>query len=262
MKSFAWLKIQTAFVAGAALLLAVGVRAQTANGSSTVDDSAWDRLDTRVLAQLPPTLVLRETHFTDGRSGMVKTDDRLLGRALGFDSLMGLAYDADSSEVVLPSGAPAASFDVLVTVPDAAHERLRAEIRRQTGYVARRERRASAVFFLVSKQSDAPGRRSSQPAGGAAASGKVARTGAGTTLTITLRNASITNLISDLQDYFDRPILNHTGLAGKYDINLRISAAAGMSEADAIKQAMPVQLGLELVPGQELLERLVVSKAP
>jgi uncharacterized protein (TIGR03435 family) len=74
------------------------------------------------------------------------------------------------------------------------------------------------------------------------------------------QNQSIPVLIKNLQGYYDKPILDQTGLTGKYDVTMEVTVGDGESEGDAIKRALLGQLGLELAPSQEKIERLVVEK--
>ena len=75
------------------------------------------------------------------------------------------------------------------------------------------------------------------------------------------QNQSITNLIQNLQPEFGQPILDRTGLTGNYDVSLDVTYGNGTSESDALRQALPAQLGLELTPGREPLDVLMVEKA-
>jgi uncharacterized protein (TIGR03435 family) len=55
--------------------------------------------------------------------------------------------------------------------------------------------------------------------------------------------------------------LNQTRLDKFYDIQINWRPRAGESDQDAFKRALLEQLGLELVPGREPVEMLVVEKA-
>lgn len=63
-----------------------------------------------------------------------------------------------------------------------------------------------------------------------------------------------------LEGIFGKPIIDQTGLTQHFRIDLRWSAPDSR-QREAIKQAMIEQLGLELVPGGEFVEMLVVEKA-
>jgi uncharacterized protein (TIGR03435 family) len=273
MKIMTMLKVKTAAAIGAAVILATGttivaskVIAQSSNGSSAIDDSAWAQMDTRALNALPAVFVLRPTHFASAEGqagGMAKAGSKMLGRAISFDALMSMAYDVDMAQIVTPPDKAAGSFDLLMTTADASKEKLQKEIQRQFGCVAHRESRQTDVLLLTLKQAGAPGLKSSRgqnTGGGFASSSSSAGTG-GQSRTVNSQNQPISSLVRNLQGYFDKPIVDRTGLTGNFDVSLTVKTADGGTESDAIMQALPVQLGLELVPSREPMEMLVVEKA-
>ena len=69
--------------------------------------------------------------------------------------------------------------------------------------------------------------------------------------------------MTDPNSGVDRPVVNHTGLAGGYDLTLEWrsnftdpNAGEGVSFFDALKQ----QLGLKLTPGKTPVESIVIEK--
>ena len=197
---------------------------------------------------------------------MVKGEKKMLGRAITFEALMGVAYDMDPARIVLPSDKPQGAFDLLMTTPDASPKKLQDAIQQQFGYVAHRDSRQTEVLLLSLRQSGAPGLRphsgankrggsmssvSSSSAGGATASRR----------TVSLQNVPMSSVIKNLQGYFGKPILDKTGLTGNYDVSMEVVSNGGDSESDAIARALATQLGLDLVSSQEAVEMLVVEKA-
>jgi uncharacterized protein (TIGR03435 family) len=65
----------------------------------------------------------------------------------------------------------------------------------------------------------------------------------------------ISNLVSSLQIFFDPPIIDRSGLTGRFDISLNITAVEG----DSVKKSLTEQLGLGLDPGVEPLDLLIVE---
>jgi len=273
-------KLKAAALVAAAALFATGttlvvnqVIAQSATGPAAVDDSAWDTLSSRALQALPPEFVLRPTHFapagaagTFHSSGMVVAGDKMLGRAISFEALLAAAYGVDFNRVVSAPGAPAGGFDLLMTTPDASKEKLQAEIQRQTGWAGHVESRSTDVLLLTVGQANAPGLQASRPQRGAArssSSSSMSSLGgaARQSKKFSFQNQSIPNLIQNLQPEFGQPILDRTGLTGNYDVSLDVTYGNGTSESDALRQTLSTQLGLELTPGREPLDVLVVEKA-
>jgi uncharacterized protein (TIGR03435 family) len=256
----------------AAVVLAIGTTAfaiRVLAQDPAIDDAAWARIDGRTLSKLPPVFIVRPTHFAgpanSGGGGMAKSGNKVLGRAISFDMLMSLAYDVDVSRVVSPPDKPAGGFDVLMTTPDASKEKLQAEIARTLGYVAHTETRATDVLLLQLKHAGAPGLRPSMGNhGGTVSSSSSFTRGAGAgvrTRQMGVQNQSVSVFIKNLQAHFDKPLVDRTGLKGKFDFALDVAQGDGGSESDAIMRALPSQLGLELVPSHEPLELLLVQKA-
>ena len=277
MKIMTMIKLKTAAAIGAAVIMAAGttivasrVIAQSSGGSSAVDDSAWALMDTRALNELPSAFVLRPTHFASPvggfGGGIAKAGNKMLGRAISFDELMSMAYDVDVSLVLPPPEKVTGGFDLLMTTADGSKEQLQKEIQRQFGYVAHRETRQTDVLVLTVKQSGMPGLKPSQrqSGGGGFGSSSSASSGGGVdtrSRTIASQNQPVSALIKNLQGYFDKPVIDRTGLTGNFDVSLEVLLRNGDSESDAIRQALPAQLGLELTPSREQMEMLVVERA-
>jgi uncharacterized protein (TIGR03435 family) len=66
----------------------------------------------------------------------------------------------------------------------------------------------------------------------------------------------ISNLVGFLEDYFKTPVVDQTGLTDNYDIVL-----IGDRTREGLKRVVLKELGLELVPGREPIEFLVVERA-
>jgi uncharacterized protein (TIGR03435 family) len=252
---------------GLMLAIATAFIARGFAQDSVVDDAMWARIDTRTLNTLPPAFILRPTHFAGTGSaaggGMAKAGDKMVGRAISFAGLMSLAYDVDLIQVVAPPDQPAGGFDLLMTTPDASREKLQQEISRRFGYVAHTERRVTDVLLLQSRLGSAPGLKPGQGGrGGRVNSSSSSGAGAGVrSRKVAVQNQPVSVFIKNLQSSFERPLLDRTGLTGNYDFTLEVALGSGGSESDAIKRALPVQLGLELVPSRQQLELLVVRKA-
>jgi uncharacterized protein (TIGR03435 family) len=198
--------------------------------------------------------------------GMVASGNKMLGRAIPFDALVAAAFGVDLNRVTSPPGAPTGAFDLLMTAPDASKEQLQAAIQRQLGYVAHLESRATDVLLLTVQQVGAPGLQPSQQrrgAGRGSSSSSMSNNGGAATQSknFNLQNQTIASLVKNLQPEFKQPILDRTGLAGTFDVSLDISFGNGLSESDAVRQALPVQLGLQLAPAREPLDILIVEKA-
>jgi len=71
---------------------------------------------------------------------------------------------------------------------------------------------------------------------------------------------TISSLLQQLQQHFEVPLDDETGLTGAYDISLKWQPPSDGKASDTIKTAMLEQLGLELTPDRAQVEMLVVKK--
>jgi uncharacterized protein (TIGR03435 family) len=179
---------------------------------------------------------------------------QVLAADITFTELMATAFDVDPYKLVLPAGAPAGGFDLLMTGPDATRKRLQAEIKSQLGYVAHLESRPTNVLLLTLQQAGAPGLQPSKATNRMSSVGGV---GGATRF----NNVSISSLVRYVQNYFDPPIFDRSGLTGTYDFSLSMGTMGtnATMRTNAIMQSLTEQLGLALTPGLEPLDLLVVE---
>jgi uncharacterized protein (TIGR03435 family) len=65
-----------------------------------------------------------------------------------------------------------------------------------------------------------------------------------------------------LENYFHIPVVDKTGLQGRFDIDLAWDQSDFEHQnPDALKQALLDELGLELIPAKEPVEMLVVQQS-
>ena len=181
------------------------------------------------------------------------------GRALGINqpvkSILQRAYDAASPyRIVLNTELPAEKYDFLSNLPTGSREALQLALKKKFGVTGRFETRDTDVLLLKVKRSFAPGLRPSTTADSrmSAGGGQIWFTG-----------QSLAGLIPNLEEVFEVPIIDQTGLTGRYDVKLKWHESnSGHTNPEDLKQALLDQLGLELVPGRESIEMLIVEKAP
>jgi uncharacterized protein (TIGR03435 family) len=75
-------------------------------------------------------------------------------------------------------------------------------------------------------------------------------------------NVPLSKLAGFLEYYFEIPVVDRTGLDGRFNINIKWPEQDWEHRnPDALKQVLLDQLGLELVPSHEPIEMLVVERA-
>lgn len=269
----AWTKAQTAIVVGAGLLLAAGTTTLTVKEvSHHRQEMVWNQIipstdeDNRVaqdwqqLQQAPPAVSIRPTKFSSTEFGIVGGDGKNMGIYRPFREVLSRAYDIRPSYIVPLTPLPRGNFDFIVSGQQPANA-LRDEIERQYGLVGRRETREMDVMLLRVSWPNAPGLKPS------AAPNKpsVSFWGLGH-----LRRSSgpIRLVEDDIQQNLQIPVVDQTGLTGRYDYEIQWDDELKWDDAgqwyyantNGLKQVVLDQLGLELVPGREPVEVLVVEK--
>jgi uncharacterized protein (TIGR03435 family) len=152
--------------------------------------------------------------------------------------------------MILPAGIPTNRFDLMLTLPDHQLEALQKAIHRQFGFAARRETRETDVLLLKVKDPGLLALHASKPGSKMHFKHDEGMWG--------WSNFPISYVADYLEGAFDKPVIVQSGLSGNYDITFQWDDAQGRKQAltDELAQA-----GLELVPGTESIEMLVVEKA-
>jgi uncharacterized protein (TIGR03435 family) len=275
LKFMAWAKVKMAALIGTTALLALGTTTIILNESkSSQIDAYLTDPDFTNFRKAPPLAVVQPTHVAEMRGrlitgGRLDPDGKMAGRHVPLKGMLSLAYGFDHfPRMVFPTGDPAAYYDYLVTVTNRPREQFQAEIQKITGYAARREIRATDVLLLEAGPSaSAKLKASSERYDRLAASDPRA-----TWTKTNVRFATLAALTSQLENILETPIIDRTGITNQYGAVLdwvwnRVPVPDGYTLEEAerehnqtIKKAILEQLGLELVPGREPIEMLVVEK--
>jgi uncharacterized protein (TIGR03435 family) len=263
LKIMAWTKAKTAIVVGASVLLAAETATVTVKEIQHRRTQDWQlgAMSTQTLLRAPRETVILPTKSAqrspqNGTGGMTWMGD---GRALGINrpvkSILQMAYGAGSLyRLVLNTDLPAEKYDFLSNLPTGSREALQLALKKKFGVVGRFETRDTDVLLLKVKRSPAPGLRpsTSSDVGGSSGGGQISITGQSLSL----------NLVPNLEEIFETPVIDRTGLTGRYDAKLKWrEPRSGHPNLDELKQALLDQLGLELVPSREPIEVLVVERA-
>ena len=141
-------------------------------------------------------------------------------------------------------------------------EMVRTMLEERFAFKAHHEKREAPVYFLVVNKGGPKFRAS--PAGSEFHYFGGVK---GANQTIAMTNGTMEHLVRAILNSFfvDRPVLDHTGLAGGYDINLDATPETRMDRnADDLSQisifaALKDQLGLRLEPQRATIDMLVVD---
>jgi uncharacterized protein (TIGR03435 family) len=266
LKLMAWTKAKTAVIVGVGLLLAAGTAEVAVKQINyfRISDGLWKQISREALEKAPETVVVRPTHFGGVRQVPGKTSiiglnietGQMIGKDHDFRALITAAYDASRTNygelrTVFPAALPQGHFDFLATVREHPEQRLQAEIKRQFGFVARPQLVETNVFLLRLKNPALiESRVVPQP----------------WTLATLNETRPFSAVVREWENVLQTPIVDETELTNRYDVSPvwppNGHPAPGQREADreAFRKTVLDQLGLELVPGREAVEMLVVEK--
>ena len=272
LKIMAWTKAKMAIAVTAGVVLATGTATVAVIKVWPVQiEDAWFVGDSRVLDQIPDNLtVIRPTHFASrGGGGAFGEPGRTVWYNMTLDRCIVFAEDfGDTTRVVLPPDFPKDRFDILITRPKNGpyrgdgemHQVLRDEIKRQFGYVARRETRPLEALALRVKTPDSPGLH------------HLAKVDASTVIQSSVaglnsKNFPLDFLARELEPYLDVPVLDQTGLTNRVVLDLpwkkiagETPKANGMPQKETVMRVVSDELGLEFVPTNTPVEMLIVEK--
>jgi uncharacterized protein (TIGR03435 family) len=166
--------------------------------------------------------------------------------------LLSEAYGIPGSRVEGPDWAGAVAYDVALAAPGLDETRRLALLRRTLEDTfqlkVHKESRESDVYVLRI----VPGMQPKLRPATLGASSQWGKLG-----DITAISMPLADITADAARVLGKTVMDETGLAGRFDFELKWDAANPQSMVDAVR----TQLGLELVPSRRPLEYLVVDSA-
>ena len=258
LKIMAWTKAKTAIVVGASVLLATGtatvtikeIVARKAEASWRHPNPDPDRAP--LMVEILPT----KYRFVDDMSAG-SHDDNWIGIGQRVRDIARVAYHWHPGRILFAETEPTDRYDFISTLPQTSGAALQAELKRKLSFVGHPETRDMDVLVLKVRRSNAPGLK--PPIDG--------RNDGSSRGHYHCNNAPLSSDSSHfpgiarfLEEYFETPVIDQTGLTQNYHIDLKWNERWGQTNHDALKQALLDQLGLELVPSNMPVEMLVVEK--
>jgi uncharacterized protein (TIGR03435 family) len=246
-----WMKVKVAVGVSAGFIVAFGTALVAINhgGITGEDESVWTADS---LFFLPPLLIVRSTQLTDGYD--LDNGIKFRGVKKPITSVLGAAYGFSPQRVVSSEPLPDGNFDFLATVTNA-HEALQSEIRKKFKLVGHPETRISACLLLQVKSRNAPGIQPKKDIHNIQNFGGVVSEKVGK---MEMYSFSIEKWAGKLENIVAQPVINQTKIDGYFDISFSWNPQD--KSLHSMNASLLEQLGLELVPGRELIEVLVVER--
>lgn len=199
----------------------------------------------------------------DGSSTNVKPGGRFVCRNVSVKKLIRISFMTEDSQILnAPGWTETASYDIDATTTGGVEVTekniqglLQSLLANRFQFRFHREQREKAIYRLeaakdgVKLKEDPSDDRPSM----AVNSNEM-------TVTLSAQHVSMTDFAAVLQRQVGRPIEDHTGLAGKYDVDLKWSTErAGIDTAGPSIFTVVQELGLKLVPARGPVEMIVVD---
>ncbi len=254
----AWAKAKTAMVVGAAVLLVVGTTTVTIQAIRERTLYPWQtpRVQTAMLERVPAQVRVVPSNVPDfGGWGYDRREGnrKVIGIGAPVREILQAAYGTLASRTVFPSALPKERYDFIANLQTGSEQALQKEIERKLGYTGKKTTRQTHVLILTIKNAHAPGLKPT--AGRGAVADSVIGPGQ-----CSIPNQPLSGLAELLESYFEVPVIDHTWIASRFDIDLEWDEQEFRKNPEGLKLALLNELGLELVPGSELIEMLVVDR--
>jgi uncharacterized protein (TIGR03435 family) len=267
LKIMAWTKAKTTIVVSVGVLLAAGTTTITVSEirQLSLEDKINWRPDQAALDQQPPVALIRPTkNVMAGSNGklipmggtsiaMATPSGKMIAINTDIGFLLRFAYDNArvDRQLIWMGNEPTNRFDAIYTLGSGRQSQLQQVIRKKTGWSAKLEDREVNTLALKVKTPDAPGLK---PSGQTRGTGR--RGGLGGESDQGVSMAIVARILShDLQV----PVVDQTGLTGRFDLQLDLDPMKSLEEK---KQIVLDQLGLDLIPteNKQVIKVLVAQK--
>lgn len=267
LKLMAWTKAKMAVVVGVGVLLTVTTMVVTTTiirnfhtpSGNTIYEQIWANPNSdsiSLLEKAPPALIIRPTRYPTRGGGLWTDGGKGFWVNGNVKSLVGIAYNWSLVRAVFPDSMPTGNYDVMESLPNGQNAAaFKAEIQKQFGLVAHTEIRDVEVFYVKVKNL---GKLQSHVSTGGQPAAYM--TGDSKVQNYFFKNKPLKDLAGCFESRFEKPFVDRTGLGGLY--NFTFQWKSRMSP-EALRQSLLKhfdQFGLELVPGREPIEMLVVEK--
>ncbi len=258
LKLMAWSKIKTTSVVAIAILLA-GTAVVAVRETQTHRTYSWQRepFDFKQVDLQPPQVRILPSHAKSDNWDRQSPPGKMSGLGMSIGQIVLRAYGARPVRTIRTYDEPPETYDFIANLPTGNPEALQQELKRTLGIVAHRAMIETNVLVLSIRSSRAPSLR---PAADPNAAPSFARSPG----QMSIRNGDLLRLLAMMEGQFQQPIVDHTGLSNHLDMDFKWNDADATFHDPAVlasvRQALENQLGLDLTPGNEPVEMLVVEK--
>lgn len=265
----AWIKTRTAIVAGAGVLIIALTATVLVKEYQLHRTYPWQvpQADFNVLYKSPPMVVIVPTKFNEDGGRCADSRRGAMGIAKTLKDIIEEAYQQNNAHTAVLVDLPTNRYDFIAKLvgPSQPHQQtamntnwavaLQKQIVKQFGLAGKLEIRDTPVLLLKPGSPGVHGFTVGRSMPNGRALGMMPKGG------VSFFEQPISPLIVLLQQHFQTPIVDQTGLKERYDYSLTWNELDWKHpNLEGLKQALREQLGLELMPTNMPTEMLVVEK--
>ncbi|MFZ0827700.1 MAG: TIGR03435 family protein [Verrucomicrobiia bacterium] len=260
LKLMAWTNAKITTVAVVGTLLAAGTATVTVHQiEARHTGEPWQvaNISSDTVGKLPPEVKILPTKFRQpgNLSGVAPGIDKFVGIGQPVVNIVWAAYDWPQARTIFAMPEPTDRYDFITTLAQGSREALRQELKNKLGLVGHHETRDMDVLLLKVRNANAPGLHPPTQGGYSYLNHNHHN------VEIKWANETISKLGEFLESGAKMPIIDQTGLTGRYSVDIKWAEPdGGDSEHRALQSVLLDQLGLELVPDREPVDMLVVEK--
>ncbi len=205
--------------------------------------------DVAILDQTPPQVKIVPARFS-GQGDRVEANGRMLGIGQSMGDLLEIAYNTTRPRVSFTTEPPKGQYDFIANLPEDNVRALREEFENTFNVVStKKEKREMDVLILTIRHINPAGLKST-------ASPKSRSWSEWYGNNYNCVNVPFFTFVSFLEQRFNLPVIDQTGLRGNYDVHM----SWRRSYPETLKQSLVHDLGLEIHPARKQVEILIMEK--
>lgn len=257
LKIMAWSKAKIAAVVSVAALFTAGTAVVAVKAIQHYkEDAVWRKITAASFNQMeaaPPIISIRPAKLNAGFGIAWISDGR---KQMAFNKSVGKllqnAYGIREARIIYAGNLPEGTYDYIDTMKDHQQQALQEAIKKKFGLVGSKVLRDTNVWVVKVANPNPPAFKPTEHA----RSVNLNNAFAGHFI---IQNEVMANVTHSLEAYLKIPLIDETGLEGRYDAELTWDATGPDHNPDELKKAAMEQFGLEFVPEHRTIEMLEVT---
>lgn len=264
-QAMAWMKIKTAIIASTTAMLVLGTAAVTVQATKKAEPRSWQVPETsfKLFYATAPEVSILPTIFTEKGNAVMDSSRGVVGVYQTAKEIAQYAYEKDALWTIGDKQILTNRYDVFAKLSEndrgAWKMALQKELQSKLGIVGKVEMRETQVLLLRLADPTVEGFR--RPYSLRSNSDAAKKPGVTTEQgKFEAFDQPIVALRWFLEERFNLPVIDQTGLTDRYDFVLTWNELHLKEPSpQGLKEALPKQLGIELMPAREKVEMLVLE---